>query len=195
MLLKMFHKSQIPDEWLNYVNLQKMITPLRFIENLSRRVEQCINCNKSVDVKQFPVWVGGLFDPLAYLTATRQVASENSGLSLEKLKLICELDCSENQTTIFPIRNLQLHGAHLRKSDKIEFNMLEVLELSDNIEFNILEKGCLIWRETNKRDLHFKIPVFVNEDRETILFFCSIKKTQLQNSPQEIMKRGVIMIA
>ena len=36
---------------------------------------------------QFPVWLGGLFNPEAYITATRQYVAQANSWSLEELQL------------------------------------------------------------------------------------------------------------
>lgn len=45
----------------------------------------------------FPVWLGGLFNPEAYITATRQCIAEANGWSLEELVLdVTITDCTGN---------------------------------------------------------------------------------------------------
>jgi dynein heavy chain 1 len=63
----------------------------QFISNLVLRLRQLENIG-SYDRKK-GIWLGGLFQPEAYITATRQTVAHAKGWSLELLKL--DLDVEE----------------------------------------------------------------------------------------------------
>eukprot|EP01105_Mastigella_eilhardi_P022506 TRINITY_DN553_c0_g1_i1.p1 TRINITY_DN553_c0_g1~~TRINITY_DN553_c0_g1_i1.p1 ORF type:complete len:4613 (+),score=1400.71 TRINITY_DN553_c0_g1_i1:1522-13839(+) len=99
-------KGVIPKEWRRYP-LPESVTILGFLRDLSQRVAQLARLGQawSAEAKgspsgatsafltsvsaggRLPVWIGGLFLPEAFITATRQAAARSRSWSLESLVL------------------------------------------------------------------------------------------------------------
>lgn len=65
------------------------------------------------------IWLGGLFNPEAYITATRQYVAQVNGWSLEELML--EVLISDNVNTVpdgssFGVVGLTLQGAEVKQN-------------------------------------------------------------------------------
>ena len=71
---------------------------MQFVMDFSERVKQLLLFSKQVETqgskvfKTFQVWLGGLFTPYAYITATRQYVAQTNNYSLEELFLDASVD-------------------------------------------------------------------------------------------------------
>ena len=63
-----------------------------WIPNLARRLLQLDNIAAADNINNFEVWLGGLFFPEAYVTATRQAVAHRQRWSLETLQLRLDLE-------------------------------------------------------------------------------------------------------
>lgn len=52
------------------------------------------------------IWLGGLFSPEAYITATRQMVAQANHWSLEELHMRIEVDTSEDRTNTFKLQGI-----------------------------------------------------------------------------------------
>jgi dynein heavy chain 1 len=98
--------GSVPSPWLRF-RLPRNIAVGQFISNLAARMGQ-LQVIASKQYKVPAIWLGGLFSPEAYLTATRQTVAHQKGWSLEQLEL--KLDVQETVgTEVFVV-----HGEHLQ---------------------------------------------------------------------------------
>lgn len=81
-----YHAGEIPSSWRRFAVPQQCNLSSWFTD-LIRRWQQLDILASSKDVSITPVWLGGLFYPEAYFTATRQIAAERSGHSIETLAM------------------------------------------------------------------------------------------------------------
>jgi dynein heavy chain 1, cytosolic len=63
-----------------------------WISNLARRLEQLDNISGLDNLSNVEVWLGGLFFPEAYITATRQAVAHRKRWSLETLHLRLDIE-------------------------------------------------------------------------------------------------------
>lgn len=72
-------------------------------------------------LKGFPVWLGGLLNPEAYITATRQCVAQANSWSLEELALeviITEAGGNSDQKdSSFGVTGLKLQGAQCKNNE------------------------------------------------------------------------------
>ena len=74
-LIAMLTKGMIPSSWLRY-KVPTSCSVAAWVADLSSRVKQLSNVNKAVggggasQLKSITVWMGGLFNPEAFITAT-----------------------------------------------------------------------------------------------------------------------------
>eukprot|EP00727_Mastigamoeba_balamuthi_P010917 m51a1_g6448 putative cytoplasmic dynein 1 heavy chain 1 (4576) ;mRNA; r:416422-430644 len=83
----------VPRLWKGMLGAADCSTPAAFVHDLARRCEHISSlCAAQQKEGSGPasVWLGGLFHPEAYVTATRQAASRANGWSLETLHLVLD---------------------------------------------------------------------------------------------------------
>jgi dynein heavy chain 1, cytosolic len=64
-----------------------------WIADLARRLAQLDNIASMDNLNNVEVWLGGLFYPEAYITATRQTVAHRKKWSLETLHLRLDMEC------------------------------------------------------------------------------------------------------
>jgi dynein heavy chain 1 len=167
-ILSCLGRGEVPPQWLYK---SSRLSPIAFISNMVGRYEQLLKISKSGYSN--PVWIGGLFDPEAYLTATRQLAAVELGISLERLVLSATLTANKGP---FIVSGLEIQGACWKN---------EILHLDDDILYSPLPHVSLEWSiQPNSKA---KIPVYSNSNKhETPLFYIS------SNLKQEDIVLGAI---
>ena len=76
-----------------YLKIPKSCSVAAWITDFSSRVNQLVSVSASVSkqgaaaLKTCTVWMGGLFNPEAFVTATRQCVAQANSWSLEELSL------------------------------------------------------------------------------------------------------------
>ncbi|KAI8852562.1 dynein heavy chain and region D6 of dynein motor-domain-containing protein [Chytridium lagenaria] len=101
-------KGIIPTSWNRYKVARTASLPF-WIGDFKQRLDQVAGISKSEDVRRSIVWMGGLFLPEAYTTATRQDVSQRNGWSLEELSLKVHVGTSDSKNA-FQISDLRLYG-------------------------------------------------------------------------------------
>ena len=79
-----------------------------WIPNLSLRLSQLDRIAKLDDLNNVEVWLGGLFFPEAYITATRQAVAHRKRWSLETLDLRLDIE-RVNDPTAFIVDGKYTH--------------------------------------------------------------------------------------
>lgn len=192
-LLKDLAKGLIPKSWIKYT-VPKHLTVQQWITDFSERIKQMSNLSKkfseegSIALKTSVIWLGGLFTPEAYITATRQYVAQANHWSLEELTLSIRVydntknyeldDCS------FALTGLKLQGA-LSKNNQID--------LSTNIA-NDLPLATVKWTKDIVQSKLNKInlPVYLNATRSDLLFTLNMDSGQ---NDHLFYARGVAIIA
>src|SRR5690348_132918 len=82
--------GSIPKEWKKYP-IPSTTSINIWIVDFARRLNQLQQVKKSRDYLRTGIWVGGLFLPEAYITATRQAAAQAHQWSVENLVLQVEI--------------------------------------------------------------------------------------------------------
>lgn len=85
----------IPDHWRRY-KVTKGMAVSQWIPNLARRLAQLENISQLGVLDDVEVWLGGLFFPEAYVTATRQAVAHRNSWSLETLHLRLDLNRTDD---------------------------------------------------------------------------------------------------
>ncbi|KAK3755600.1 hypothetical protein QZH41_017589, partial [Actinostola sp. cb2023] len=85
-------KGILPIDWRRYT-VPKELTVLQWVVDFSARIKQlqtasqAANSAGSKGIKNLHIWLGGMFVPEAYITATRQFVAQANNWSLEELAL------------------------------------------------------------------------------------------------------------
>lgn len=132
--------------------------------------------------------MGGLFNPEAYITATRQCVAQANSWSLEELQLdvsICSNDTSLSDNCSFAVTGLKLQGAQCKKNQ---------LYLTSTIMTD-LHTTILKWVRTSSIDLKNKLslPVYLNSTRTELLFTIDLNIAPSQD-PHSFYERGVAIL-
>ena len=85
------YPGTIPSHWRRY-KVKKALAVSEWIANLSRRLEQLDRITACASLKEAEVWLGGLFFPEAFITATRQAIAHQKKWSLETLDLWLDIE-------------------------------------------------------------------------------------------------------
>ncbi|KAJ8666435.1 hypothetical protein QAD02_008097 [Eretmocerus hayati] len=137
----------------------------------------------------FPVWLGGLFNPEAYVTATRQCIAQANNWSLEELQLevyIRNDDDSSVDDCSFAVTGLKLQGAQCKNNQ---------LYLTSTIMTD-LHVTVLRWVRHSSTDLDHKklcLPVYLNCMRTELLFTIDLNVAPNQDA-HSFYERGVAIL-
>jgi len=80
-------KALIPTHWRKAYIVPVSTSFGMWLKDLQRRVSQLQRLAVAEKSGEQPIWLGGLFNPEAFITATRQAAARAHGWSLESLRL------------------------------------------------------------------------------------------------------------
>jgi len=81
----------IPVHWRRY-KVHKVMSVSEWIPDLARRLAQLDNLSSLDNLSNVEIWLGGLFFPEAYVTATRQAVAHRKKWSLETLNLRLDIE-------------------------------------------------------------------------------------------------------
>jgi len=111
----------IPNEWKKYP-VPPSVSITIWINDFGQRLKQLAEIRQSKDYGRSSLWLGGLFLPEAFITATRQAAAQANGWSLENLELEVEIllegESKPSDATNFIAKGINLEGA-LWKNGKL----------------------------------------------------------------------------
>merc|ERR1719334_2948578 len=194
-LIAMLTKGMIPSSWMGY-KVPSSCSVAAWVTDFSNRVKQLSDVSKAVgggsasQLKSITVWMGGLFNPEAFITATRQCVAQANSWSLEELHLdVCVADESDKPSfddCSFAVEGLKLSGAVCRNNQ---------LAISSEISTN-LHLTRLRWiKKTDLTDTaKINLPVYLNSTRQNLLFTVDLPVKEGQKI-HEFHERGVAIIA
>jgi len=203
-LMEALVKGVIPKDWDRYT-IPKGLTVIRWIADFAERIKQlqtisqAANSGGAKDLKNVTVWLGGLFIPEAYITATRQFVAQANHWSLEELKL--EVTVADKNSGLmkaddcsFIVKGLKLQGAECSR------NMLSL----SNIITTDLPNTCLTWKhfggvigstgDASSGTDFVQLPVYLNQTRVELLFTVDMKTTGEVPS-RSFYERGVAFLS
>lgn len=195
-LIQQLTKGIIPNNWSRYT-IPKSCSVAAWITDFSARVNQLVSVSASVSkqgaatLKTCTVWMGGLFNPEAFVTATRQCVAQANSWSLEELSLDVTVADEQEQPSFddcsFAVEGLKLSGAVCRSNQ---------LFISGEILTN-LHLTKLRWIRLNNEDRKenmIELPVYLNATREQLLFTIDLPVSQGEEM-HEFRERGVAIIS
>ncbi|KAJ6227585.1 dynein heavy chain [Anaeramoeba flamelloides] len=171
--------GQVPKSWKLYPIDDVAVD--HWIADFSSRIKQLNVIASSQDLcRSQGIWLGGLFDPSAFITATRQSAAHAMEWSLETLQLQITIDTNEKVTNqSYYINKLLLEGAVYNN------NSLRITDQISNILNNVLLKW--VQRSDEKVKNTITLPVYLNSTRLELLF--SLDLSIPQNLSQNVFKQ------
>lgn len=185
-------KGILPSHWRRYT-VPRGCTVIQWITDFSGRVNQLQEVSKLVstkgakELKSFNVWLGGLLNPEAYVTATRQCVAQANGWSLEELVLDISIADSGDTPTdecSFGVIGLKLQGAQCRNNQ---------LYLTSAI-MTELPITLLRWvRSSSVAEGKLSLPVYLNSTRTELLFTVDLNIATGQDR-HSFYERGVALL-
>ncbi|KNE70419.1 hypothetical protein AMAG_14553, partial [Allomyces macrogynus ATCC 38327] len=165
-LMSALTKGVIPKEWLMY-KVPRAFQVNQWFEDFTKRLAQLNQLAALSSYDGVPIWLGGLFMPEAFITATRQAFAQRNGWSLEELHL--DLDLTGTATDGFQLTGLRLDSAEWYDG---------AIRLSKAMN-NTLGPIVLRWmRDVPRPSPAVTLPVYLNEDRLSLLFSIVLPTTE-----------------
>ncbi|KAI8434181.1 hypothetical protein MSG28_012296 [Choristoneura fumiferana] len=113
-------RGMLPAAWRRYA-VARGCTVRQWVGDFARRVAQLAAVSECVAADQgarrlqsIPVWLGGLLNPEAYITATRQCVAQANSWSLEELHLQAGSEAESSAEWSFQVTGLKLQGATVK---------------------------------------------------------------------------------
>jgi dynein heavy chain 1 len=174
-------KGLVPDSWRKYASMDFSMST--WFPNLLKRLEQLSNLRDNIDkVASIGVWLGGLFSPEAFVTATRQATAQRHKWALEQLELDVCLGSDLQEEDCFTICALNLENASLRGS---------AICASDDVS-TVIPKTVFRWVQQGQTGVSkVSLPVYLNSSRKNLLLTIGVEV----EDPQTAYNRGIAVVA
>ncbi|KAF2072162.1 hypothetical protein CYY_006521 [Polysphondylium violaceum] len=189
-LITSIGKGVVPREWKSY-SVPESVSLSLWISDFFKRMQQLAEISECNDFKSYQVWLGGLLNPEAYITATRQSAAQLNGWSLENLRLsVASLGRAEQfgATGGFNVKGLVLEGAVWENDILCPTNILSTPVSIASLSWR--DKEDPMFNNSNDKLL---VPVYLNDTRTELLFSIDLPflSSGAQNSKQNWYQRSV----
>ncbi|XP_047029280.1 dynein heavy chain, cytoplasmic isoform X1 [Helicoverpa zea] len=190
-------RGMLPSSWRRYA-VARGCTVQQWVGDFAHRVTQLAAVSDAVAaqgakrLQSIPVWLGGLLNPEAYITATRQCVAQANSWSLEELHLQVTIPDpgtpTENAQTewSFSVTGLKLQGATVKGNRLLLTNTIMV----------DLPLTVLTWirgPETATGGQSLTLPVYLNSARSELLFTVRLPIAPGQE-PHAFYERGVALL-
>jgi dynein heavy chain 1 len=149
-----------------------------WIPDFARRLAQLDSLSEMDNLANVDVWLGGLFFPEAYITATRQAVAHRKKWSLETLHLRLDIE-RVNDPNAFVIDGMPSLCIYLKLTNIFIGLVLEGASWVDDQlvlnqgESERLNPSQVRWVQMDDVDPHaisVNLPVYLNNDRSDVLF-------------------------
>ncbi|XP_077296363.1 dynein heavy chain, cytoplasmic isoform X2 [Arctopsyche grandis] len=194
-------RGLLPSTWRRYT-VAPACTVIQWITDFAQRVKQLQQVSELVaskgakELQDLPIWLGGLLNPEAYITATRQCVAQANSWSLEELHLKVTIPdagqngkaaktVSDTDSSSFCVVGLKLQGAQVRNNQ---------LLLTSTIMVD-LPTTIITWlRGRDDMDASgLVLPVYLNSHRTELLF--TVKLGVAPGSEHHrFLERGVALL-
>ncbi|VDN96525.1 unnamed protein product [Rodentolepis nana] len=197
-------KGLIPASWRCYYTVPSNLTVIQWINDFASRIRQLIEISEAASLSDLSslrglrVWLGGLFMPEAYITATRQVVAQTHGWALEELFLNMELVSASQKDKppplpaddcAFMVTGLRLMGAEPADTKTIQLSKTIFYEMP----FTILRWIRVVKeKQSEVNPGAVKLPIYLNASRSVLLFTVDL---QTKEQGSEFCKRGVAILS
>ncbi|GLV39725.1 Dynein heavy chain 64C [Carabus blaptoides fortunei] len=197
MMLSELVRGILPVNWRRYT-VPRGCTVIQWVTDFSQRVKQLQQVSQLVsqagakELQSFPVWLGGLLNPEAYVTATRQCVAQANSWSLEELQLEVTITDSHDVTVVydscFAVVGLKLQGAQCRNNQLLLTSTI-MMELPVT-----LLRWVRVSLEEKLNTGKIALPVYLNSTRTELLFTVDLNVAPGQES-HSFYERGVAVLA
>eukprot|EP00761_Pharyngomonas_kirbyi_P012437 gb/GECH01012464.1/.p1 GENE.gb/GECH01012464.1/~~gb/GECH01012464.1/.p1 ORF type:complete len:4713 (+),score=1227.40 gb/GECH01012464.1/:1-14139(+) len=183
-------KGLVPSAWRQFKFLET-ISLNEWMLDLSKRMEQLssiIEAVRNKDYMQSGVWMGGLFAPGAFITATRQAVAQAHQWSLEKLEL--EVEIGEDR--VIDDQSFIINGLTLVSADYRDGALRLTEDLTTHLPATRLRWVKKGEKQTN--DSQIELPLYLNSNRQEVM--ATITLSTDENLPPYLWyQRGTAILA
>uniref|UniRef100_A0A915D910 Dynein heavy chain C-terminal domain-containing protein n=1 Tax=Ditylenchus dipsaci TaxID=166011 RepID=A0A915D910_9BILA len=176
------NKGQVPTSWIRYTT-PKTMTSIEWMNDFSKRMKQFSKLAESKNLRSEEVWLGGVFSPEAYITATRQLIAQANGWSLEQLHLHVSVEEVSQGSDKFIVKGLRLIGAACKSPN--------LISLTDDVHTD-MERVHFSWNKEAKYKRLVSLPVYLYSNRANLLFCLDFVPTSFDGSL--LNERGVAIV-
>uniref|UniRef100_A0A7E4ZT92 Dynein heavy chain, cytoplasmic n=1 Tax=Panagrellus redivivus TaxID=6233 RepID=A0A7E4ZT92_PANRE len=178
-LISALNRGQVPPTWNRYT-VPQSVTVIEWMSDFVERAKQLVRLSASPSLRDEKVWLGGLFAPEAYITATRQMIAQTNGWSLEQLHMHVRVG-EAAQPEAFTLRGLRIIGAACREGNHVALLTDEIQSDADLVSFT--------WTlEASPADA-VPLPVYLYTNRSNLLFTLNFIPENFEKSL--LYERGV----
>lgn len=199
------NRGTVPAHWCKF-KMPRGTAVSQYINNLAARLAQLERLAKGAVEAQQGVWLGGLFQPEAYITATRQAVAHDRGWSLEQLVLGMDISQTGGQDAfavqgklpfIMPFSSSTLTCIILGLTLQGASWACGRLQLNEGQSI-LLPPSQLTWRRHDEAPqtsgtTMVNLPVYLNGDRSDVLFSVDLEADE--EGGDVIAQRGVCLTA
>lgn len=197
MMISDLAKGVLPSHWRCYT-VPHGCTVIQWITDFSDRIKQLQKVSTSsisggtAALKNLHVWLGGLFNPEAYITATRQYVAQANGWSLEELSMEVTIADKDDvpaplDECSFGVTGLKLQGAECKKNQ-----LYLTYVISTDLQLTTL-RWIKTVAEDQKTVPKVTLPVYLNTTRAELLFTVDLP-TASEHKGHSFYERGVALI-
>ncbi|ORZ40908.1 dynein heavy chain [Catenaria anguillulae PL171] len=186
-LMSALTKGLIPKEWLVY-KVPKAWGVRAWLDDLVHRLDQIRSLSALSNYQAgVPIWLGGLFMPEAFITATRQAFAQKHGWSLEELELDLVLDGADAAAEGFTLTGLRLESAQWTDG-AIAYSPTMHSALG-NVALRWIRSTEVV--SSKQGATTAPIPVYLNEDRLVMLFSIDLPSRE---TGRVLLQNGAAML-
>jgi dynein heavy chain 1, cytosolic len=195
-LLSQLNKGVAFDGWTGTYKVPKGLTVNEWIVDFAARVRQLQQLGEAIvanaNFHTLPIWMGGLFSPEAFITATRQAVTQSHSWPLEQLVLRLhahkDVASAKTDTTSFLVTGLRLEGCELAGEQLVDGSA------SSTISYHI-PAVVLQWTRGDDRDRSalVELPLYLNANRLGLIVTVHFQASK-GFKPQSYYQRGVCLL-
>jgi dynein heavy chain 1 len=164
-------KGAVPVAWQKY-SVPRGITAAVWISDFAERVKQFIkvveHAKSGKQFRTFNIWLGGLMEPAAFLTASRQAVAQVEGVSLEQLRMVLvvppEGEANKLESTDLVLTSLRYEGA---KATSSLLNVTDAMYTSEPT--TVLRWTAAACEHTGEKRVN--LPIYLNCSRGELIDF------------------------
>lgn len=174
-------KGLVPTPWRKYASIDFAMST--WFPNFMKRLEQLNHLQANLDkVASGGVWLGGLFSPEAFVTATRQVTAQKHAWALEQLELEVQLGVHTEGEDCFTMSDLNLENASLSSAG---------IQPSDDVT-TVIPQTTFRWVQQGKKDsVKVSLPVYLDSSRKNLLLTIQVEVADVKS----VYSHGIALVA
>ncbi|XP_050499617.1 dynein heavy chain, cytoplasmic isoform X4 [Diabrotica virgifera virgifera] len=197
LMLAELVRGIIPKNWHRYT-IPKGCTVMQWITDFSQRVKQLqkvsqvVSSSGAKELQSLPVWLGGLLNPEAYITATRQCVAQANSWPLEELHLDVTITDSTDKDSIphdcFAVIGIKLQGAQCRNSQ-----LLLTSSIMIELPITLFRWVRMATGDEKLKEGKLSLPLYLNSTRTELLYTVELNIAAGQD-PHSFYERGVALL-